>query len=350
MTVGNDPGGIMRLFLMMLVAAGALLAARPAHALEWAEVRTQHFIIYGKASDKELPKLALRLEMVNRMLATLLNYKEDDGQRPLLVYVVSEGEVKENAGQSTAAGFYASERRNGYALVKRGRSYDMFDLGQEAILFHEFAHHFMLGRSASAYPAWYVEGFAEFFSTLEFKDDNSIVFGKVPLYRAPQLVMTDLYPLHKLLHETSNGLSLAEGDRYYGAAWLLTHYLFLNAERNKEFQSYITDLASPGGARDVGSYFKGGEKGLETDLKAYLKARLKAYSYPVPMEGIAPPVIRRLPPDENALLLQELRFKRLMSSDDAKALAKEVQGIAAGYPNSAHAQAFLAEVLADGDD
>lgn len=340
----------MRAFILSIVAAATVLVAVPAQAAsDWVEVKTPHFVIYGRRSDRGLAKLATRLEMLNKLLGTVLQVKqeENEGERPLLVYVVSQSEVTENAGSRTAAGFYAADRRNGYAVVKRGSDTEMFGLGQEAILFHEFAHHFMLAKAASAYPAWYVEGFAEFFSTLQFKDDEKVIFGNPPMYRAPQLVSTTLYPLNKLLHNTATGLSLEEGDRYYGAAWLLTHYLFMHNERGKEFNAYIKDLASPGGAKDITTYFAGGEKALTRELNSYLTSRLSGYSMQLSSKDVPAPTMRSLNPDESALLIGELRFKRSMNDADAEALARDIQATAAGFPNSAYAQAFLAEVLAD---
>lgn len=340
----------MRALLLSVMMAAASLIAGPARAIDWVEVKTTHFILYGKKSDRDLPQLATRLELLNRLLEKLMNVtseRTDNSERPLLVYVVSQSEVTQNAGSSTVAGFYASGLRNGYAIVKQGKGGGTFDLGQEQILFHEFAHHFMLANVTGAYPGWYVEGFAEFFSTLEFKDDKSILFGKVPMYRAPALVMADLYPMAKLLHGTSAGLNLQEGDRYYGTAWLLTHYLTVGSERNKELVQYLNDLASPGGAKEVGSYFAGGEAALAKELNAYRRGKLKGYSLPLSSEGMAPPAIRPLAPDENALLIDELRFKRPMGSDDAAALAADVRKVAAGFADSAYAQAFLAEVEAD---
>ena len=53
------------------------------------------------------------------------------------------------------------------------------DLDPKSVLFHEYAHHFMLHHFPAAYPAWYVEGFAEFFSVVAFPQDGSIEYGKI---------------------------------------------------------------------------------------------------------------------------------------------------------------------------
>ena len=42
------------------------------------------------------------------------------------------------------------------------------------LFFHEYTHHLMTRTSRSAYPEWYSEGFAEFFSTPKFDRDGSV--------------------------------------------------------------------------------------------------------------------------------------------------------------------------------
>ena len=45
----------------------------------------------------------------------------------------------------------------------------------DVILFHEYVHHFMLQHFSVAYPAWFVEGYAELFSNTRFERDGTIV-------------------------------------------------------------------------------------------------------------------------------------------------------------------------------
>ena len=54
------------------------------------------------------------------------------------------------------------------AVVPRNTGTDGVFTGQ-LVLFHEYAHHFMLQYAPAAYPAWYVEGFAEVVSTASFE-------------------------------------------------------------------------------------------------------------------------------------------------------------------------------------
>ncbi|MET0240131.1 MAG: tetratricopeptide repeat protein [Sphingobium sp.] len=322
-----------------------------AMAAPWMEVKTPHFILYGKQSDKELTRLATRLELANMLLHTVLPMAsplvEDKEERPLLVYVVPPSEVKDLSGISTAAGFYNDDERNGYAVVGQGQSANKYMLNQETVLFHEFAHHFMLAKTHAAYPAWYVEGFAEFFSTLKFGDNGEVQFGNIPMVRVPQLVMEELYPLDKLMRNAPRGLGLAEGDRYYGASWLLTHFLVFNDARGKEFQAYVRDLASPSDARDVESYFNGGFKALDKELKAYKKSRLKAFSVTLTLPPEAAPKLRALSEEERTAILLELQLKAHKSEKDHVEMAADGRKAVAQFPRSAAVHAVLARIMVD---
>lgn len=344
----------MRFLFAALLALSGLTMTTPLRAAEWMEVKTVHFTLYGKQSQKDLVQLAVRLERMNRLLGMLLpgtaGTLDSEAERPLLIYVLSASDVKSLSGNALQAGFYSFDKRNGYAVVTRGEGAGPFSLDQEVILFHEFAHHFMLANSNGAYPAWYIEGFAEFFSTLKFQDDGKVQFGNPPMVRVPQLVMAEIYPLDKLLHQSARGLNRADGDRYYGAAWLLTHYLVTNKARGKEFEAYVKDLASPTGARDVASYFSGGEAALTRELKAYIKAKLPAYRIAVPIDGLAEPKVRLLSAGEAALLLLDLRLKRQQNEEGRKALVERARAVAGQYPQSALAHTILAESLERIDD
>ena len=51
-------------------------------------------------------------------------------------------------------------------------------LSGETVLYHEYAHHFMIaGLTARAFPRWFTEGFAEFFAGVRFEKDGSVLLG-----------------------------------------------------------------------------------------------------------------------------------------------------------------------------
>lgn len=269
---------MMRFWMRALAGFGLVAASLGTAQAAWRQAQTRHFTVYSEGNDKKLRTLAERLEKFDFLLRRLYGVASPDQGSPVRVYVLSsEAKVKALAGNRNAAGFYTTSDRTALAVISGESKSHAFDLGAEEILFHEYAHHFMLHHFPAAYPAWYVEGFAEFFSVVKFPKDGSIEFGHIPMVRVPGLVLDAPYPVKNLFARDAKGLSLRDGDRYYGTAWLLTHFTRYNKTgRGEEVARYIADVAN--GVPDIqpDSYFAGGLDALEKELKAYMRRGLAA--------------------------------------------------------------------------
>lgn len=324
------------------------LAGAPAHAA-WNQARSRHFIVYSDGSTKELQSFAEKLEKFDFLLRKVTDTPDDEPGAPVVVYMVpNKGVVAKLVGNPNAAGYYNESRRNGYAVVARSQKHGKFDLGVEEILFHEYAHHFMLHYFPAAYPAWYVEGFAEFYSVIKFTKENAIEFGYLPLFRAYGLVTQNPMPLERLFAGPTERTNAIDMDRYYGTAWLLTHMFRYNRVRGDEFQKYLDDTVK-GKVKDADSYFAGGIKALDKELRAYISKRLSISRLPpqeMPQVSVS---FSPVEPGQSALMMLELQNMRPMGSEDFAGFAQEVRAAVAKYPQSSFAQAFLAEVEADAD-
>ena len=77
---------------------------------------------------------------------------------------------------------------------------DKNDLSANAVLQHEYAHHFMFSSwPGAAFPSWFIEGFAEFHATAVVDTDGGVVLGAPPQYRAQSILNGNWLPLDKLL-------------------------------------------------------------------------------------------------------------------------------------------------------
>lgn len=331
-------------FLAALVALFVPSGARA----EWRQAVSPHFIVYSQGSARQIEQFATRLEKADQLLRMNTGVKESGRITPLRVFLLDNiADVQALVGSARAAGFYSFGQRYAYAVATRRSGDGPFDLDAERILLHEYAHHFMHQYFPSAYPAWYVEGFAEFYSTMKFKADGSIEFGLVPMYRAPALLLDSVYPLAKMLGAERLRLNAGEGDRYYGTAWLLTHYLEFNQARREEFTAYLKALAA-GRQPDPETAFAGGSKALQKELLAYMKSRMKMWVASGPSLARAPGVsVTVMDPAQAALIQDELRLLRREDPDDDDPLtavnANRVRTIAARFPQSAFAATVLAE-------
>lgn len=335
----------MRYWLKTVASVATLMiGAGNAHAAWW-QAQTRHFTVYSEGNDAKLRGFAERLEKFDFLLRHLTRVDNPDAGAPVKVYLLSsEAKVKALARNPNIGGFYRTSDRNAFAVLSREGKSSQFDFGAEEVLFHEYAHHFMLHHFPAAYPAWYVEGFAEFFSVVKFDKDGAIHFGLVPMARVPGLVLASPYPVKNLFARDTDGLSLRDGDRYYGTAWLLTHFYHYNKTgRYEEIKHYLDEVAN--GVPDLkpDSYFAGGLDGLEKDLKAYMRGRLSGSVFrPTAMQTGAIDV-RPVDEPQGVLVEDELRLINGPRTEDLPGIVNAIRATAAKYPASAYAFALLAE-------
>jgi tetratricopeptide (TPR) repeat protein len=337
-------GEKMRFWMKALAGLGLAVASMGTAQAAWYQAQTRHFTVYSEGNDEKLRGFAERLEKFDYLLRTATGVIDPQRGSPVKVYLLSnESKVKTLARNPNIGGFYTTSDRTAFAVLARGGKTSKFDFGAEEILFHEYTHHFMLHHFPAAYPAWYVEGFAEFFSVVKFPKDGSIEFGHVPLARAPGLVLGSPYPVKNLFARDTDGLSLRDGDRYYGTAWLLTHYFQYKEDRRAEIARYLKDVAD--GVKDIqpDSYFAGGLDGLEKDLKTYLRHRLSASVLKPKELKIDAIVVTPLDPAQGDLIEDELRLINRPRTEDLSGIVSSIRSKVAKYPTSAYALALLAE-------
>ena len=328
----------------LLLLAGGLMMTPGTASATWLQANSRHFTIFSEGSEAKLRNFARKLEQFDYLLRTLTGVADTPAGSPVRVYLLSDsGKVIKLARKSNAGGFYQPSDRFAYAVLSRYDGGDGFDLGAEEILFHEYSHHFMLHYFPAAYPAWYVEGFAEFFSVIKFSKDDSIIFGNIPPYRIPGLLLGSPYPLNKLLARNTEGLGLSDGDRYYGTAWLLTHYFQYNVERRQELNRYLQDIAK--GVPDIklDSYFTGGVDGLQKNLHAYMKRGLSATRLRFKALSVGEIAISSMDPAQGVLIEVELRLMCQPKTDEYPEIIASIRKTAAMFPASAHALALLAD-------
>lgn len=333
-------------------AIGALmLALMPASAMaEWTEAKSKHFTVYSDGTPKQLMDFADDLERFDFLLRLMTGVSRDPAQdtgAPVRIWLLpNDGAVKAATGNPNIAGLYFPSNRGGVAIASRERASNRFDLDGKVILFHEYTHHFMLHYFPSGYPTWYVEGFAEYFSTATFAGAGQMDLGRPPLGRAVNLVLSGTFPLDQLTaRATTGGMNLSQGDRFYGTAWLLTHFFENRPERKKQFQAYLSDVAA--GKADVkfADYFGGSLDPLEKEMRTYLQRPLRFRRMELKAPLATQIVLRNMSDDENAVIKSEMQY--LLDKDENSAPPKylpDLRALAARFPNSAYVQSLLSDV------
>lgn len=325
-----------------------------AHA-EWYEASSPHFIVYSEDKPERLKTFATQLERFDKALHFLRGLPDaplGDANRVTVFVVDDTGDVARLAHDSSVAGFYAPRAGASVAFVPRNAGDgSVFDLGPQAILLHEYTHHFLLSLGEeSAYPAWFVEGYAEFFAASTFDADGSVSFGRPPLYRAQGLLGAgNLLPMAKLLNSDALKLSDSQREGLYGRGWLLTHYLLLSGRREGQLTAYLKSLN--GGALPVeAAKVFGDPRELDKELDHYMNGRLSARRIAPAVLTIGPVTVRKLRPAEVDTMAVRIRSKGGVNEKTAPGVYAAARKACAPYPNDPAAQRVLVEAAYDAGD
>lgn len=340
-----------RLFLTLL----ALLLPLAGHA-EWREASTPHFVIYSQQGPERLREFATNLERFDKGLRALRG-ASDEALGPanrVTIYVVDDtDDVKDLIGDRQAAGFYIPRAGGSLAVVPRtsGSGSDI-ELGPLAILLHEYGHHFMWSMAPhSAFPAWFIEGFAEFHATATFGKDGGITFGEPPLYRGIGIMRGNLLPIDKLLIADTLKLSPEQRDAMYGRGWLLTHYLMIGQPaRAGQLGKYVGAINAGEAPIKAASDAFGDLKALDKELERYKLGKFRVSKLIGPSLAVAEPKIRALTPGEAALMKVRIRSKVGVSTTDAPGVYADAKKAAAPFASDAAAQIILAGTALDAGD
>jgi tetratricopeptide (TPR) repeat protein len=223
-------------------------------------------------------------------------------------------------------------------------------LSGETILYHEYAHHFMIaGLTTRPYPRWFTEGFAEFFAGVQFREDGSVVMGTAPNYRAYELVDAPKVAIRKFLaFDGGADDSRFTYTSFYGQSWVLFHYLQMAPERAGELIKYQRLLATGHSALDAAEGAFGDLAKLDKDMERYMRRdTLSAKVVPGSVLTLGPIAVRKLRPGEAAMMPTLIESKVGVSRAEALQLLPEARRVAALYPDDAAVLAALAEAEFD---
>lgn len=322
-----------------LAASLAAMAFASSASAEWRRAESANFVLYSQAGEGKLREQAALLEDYHLFLRALTGVTEPDSPNKLNVYMV-RGEATLRSIHdipSGIAGVYVASSAGIVAVVD-----DAAPVQGQEVLLHEVAHHFMKQYRPLPYPAWYVEGFAEYASTVSFRKDV-IEYGRPSVGRAYTLVQGKWMPMDELLF----GGVPADRERmaaFYAQSWLLSHYLLRSPEMRPRFAAYLTAAARGVEPRQAfAAAFPTPVAELERQLRAYSKRAMTYTRFKRASEAAPPAVaITRLPPSADDLLL--LRARMEVTHRDDSALLARVRSAAAK-----HDDAFARRILAQAE-
>ena len=341
----------------VLACIAFFLFTATAHA-EWLEASSDHFVIYGDQNEKAIREFADRLERFHAGMSLFLRRpaaKPSPSNRVSVYVVTNEAKVRQVVGATDryVAGIYLPRAGASIAIVPKLRgARSQYDMSGETILYHEYAHHFMWTLTARTFPRWFIEGFAEYFASVKFKSDGSIVFGVPATHRAPELAYLRGVPIRTLLAFDGGASEKEKGpDSFYGQSWVLFHYLQTAPERAGQLQKYQELLATGDTALEAAEGAFGDLDQLEKDMLSYIE-RSKVTTFVVNAHALKTGTInvRSLRAGEAEMMPVVVQSKAGVTQAEAVALLPEARRIAALHLSDAAVLAALAEAEFDADN
>lgn len=323
------------LFAVLVLFSSAAFA-KPAYA-EWRRAESAHFVIYGEVSERELRGYAAKLEAYDYMLRDRMGLPTDAPVlRKLPIYLVNPAGlnlVMPRATRENLAGFYSASDEDIFAIVLRS--------GSEDVLQHEYFHHFMMQNFSAAYPAWLVEGFAEYYSTAQVRGDE-IEVGRPDRNTMMYLSQAEWLDLRDLTGKPYSEVDRLYRGTYYPLSWLMTHWLLSDPARNEQLVAYMRAVGQGGdpstSLTDVtGMTFTQLERALATHMRTGLPFVRLTYDLPAPEVTVSV-----LPNDVGEVLLTNQRLKLGQPQAEREEALALAQRLAARYPASSAARLMLA--------
>lgn len=338
-----------RIGLGLLAGIAAVGMAGAAEA-KWLRADTDSFIIYSESNEKSLREFAQNLQRFDTTLRLLFKVETPGEESKLPIYLVAAApdvaELATGSRSASIAGYYRQDRDGSFAMSFRqnGGSNVAGTSASQQVVFHEYSHHFMKRHLRAAFPAWLIEGFAEYYSTVDFDKQGRAMIGHPVYRRAYGLLAMPKIPAERLLFEQPRAMrNSGQMDVYYGRAWVLTHMLFHSAARGDQINVYTNAINAGTDPRQAATDAFGDLALLDKDLNRYIESRL---SYRTTREAVPVSTNIRIAPlsaDEDAVVMA--RLERLNARGDAARLTKArdtLRKLAAAQPANADVQFELA--------
>jgi len=214
---------------LCLIALFSLARLASAGEPQWIEVHSPHFLVVTDAGEKRGREIALKFEQMRAVFGAMLS--KATVNLPIPLQIVAFRNTKEfrqfaplwHGKPTQLAGLFQSGQDRNFILL------DMSVEDPWVIVFHEYAHELMNGNLKGESGAWFEEGFAEYFSTIEVDSKQAKLGFRVPPGDLEALQQYGLMKVSDLFRVRHDSQTYNEGDRrsvFYAESWLMVHYLY----------------------------------------------------------------------------------------------------------------------------
>lgn len=332
----------------LLLSGFLLAAALPTTAFAaWHAATSTHFVVYTEGSTQSARNLATKLEKFEFVLRTISGVTRLGSPVRTKVYMMkTSGAVQDTmpfGGGGGVAGYFSGDMRGPFAVMTRSDEGETFGLAAQTVLFHELSHQFMFRYFPAAYPSWYVEGFADFYGTMQIGPKDVVEIGKPVENRYLGVRDNQWLPLDKLLLARSYG-DVSDVSLLYSEGWLLVHYLSTTKNRPGQLKAYLSAINGGASFAAAAKIAFGDVAKLDGELRDYA-GRAKLQTLILPFKPIDPGAIdvRDLSDAENALIGDDIRLSSGVPASEIGGFATRLADTAKRWPDDPYALSLLTE-------
>lgn len=238
----------------------------------WYQYNTKHFTVYSNHDEERTAEILSNFEIFREVVLDNLQISPKQQWVPATIYLFKNENQYERFKILRAGGYYIDSISGPTMVV--GPNYK--GVLRVETLYHEYVHYLMRSGSGFHYPAWYNEGIAEYFSSMDINDDR-VVLGKKPVERDMVIDKALIDNIDDIMSITSTWEIESRYRRwnFYKTSWFLVHF-FSHADKNG-FDNYRQELTQYLSLRNQKLEHKEAfEQAFEIDVKS-LKQQLRRY-------------------------------------------------------------------------
>jgi tetratricopeptide (TPR) repeat protein len=335
------------------------------NASPWLKAESQHFIVFSNTGNDDVRQLLDNLEKLDHVLRIhTQGYRiaVSPRQKITLYYhdrIGSFNEAVADAPQE-AVGLYNScgHGVQGYAVhldsiaALRPEQLAKYPLNSSlSYIFEAYSRHFLYRYTDIRMPAAYVDGFAQYFSTVRFAG-NQMSLGRVPASVARYIYFLDNGHSYRLRYQdvlepaTSKDTGVAAEPavrlEFLTKSWLLTHYMQSSSDNLARRDQYLNQmhLDVPAGKAYTEAF---GQKlpELDTAMWRYRNQGIQVTQLEVPSLPSTRIDFTSLPDAVTDFVLADAALKSCPGQQRGESLLKALSQHAGGVPNNDAARLTL---------
>ena len=254
---------------------------------EWIMVQSKNFKMIGNASDKDIRKVATKLEQFREVFRSIfagvnfasiiptnvIVFKNNSAYKPFKP-IRADGKIDD-----FVAGFFQGGEDVNYITL----STDGEDVGTFEVIFHEYVH-FLVNTNIgkSNVPPWFNEGLAEYYETFAMEQDKTAKLGIFKQNHINLLSQTKLVPLETLFSVSNYGLLQQGGHSrsiFYAESWALIHYLIQTGKSAGLSNFLLSTMKNTPSAQVFQDSFQMSYAQMEKELSKYFSQN--SYKYQI---------------------------------------------------------------------